>query len=254
MPKYGGQFSTLISSGLVVTITAVVVITTVFSVLISNIQSDLNAANTRSDNQIQVLQQTVLDLAEATSVNITYDVLSSIGHCEILKGCNDDTYSGTYRILIAHTGSLSVLAVEIGPFTTFYAKKKKKNIIGLRAHGVSRIINCFNEGDPVLLEDILGYFETFYPKVMFLSASQLANFNLTGPNLGNGVGKTFYVDNYGRQSYLIGIVGNTGDTQLTFYWEPDFDACAGDEFDLIAPTIFPIGVLSFTAPTPLQKR
>lgn len=236
------------------------VIAIVFGVLITDLRNDLNSANARSTSSTGALQELVMELAEMGGLNTTYEEIVS-GHCQTNNGCFDDVYIGSYRLLLARVGPLTALVAEVGPLATLDVKKKKldphtrtaKRRGTARAPGDGRTVECYNDGDPFLLGELFnGQLPVL--QVGFLTSGQIANFNLTGPNVGNGAGQSFWLTWTMSQNYAFSFLSAHGDVALHFVWYPDL--ISAQEIGLISlpPTKFTLGVVSSLGSTTKRKR
>lgn len=241
-----------LTGGVVVAILMSAALAIVFGVLHANLQNQLNTANANLDT----LEMFTMELAEASGMNTTYEELVT-GRCEIEKGCAGDIYSGAFRVLLAHTGPFTAVVAEVSPFDTLEAKKKKKrdsipsrSITG-RAPGQILSFNCVQNPPSTINFRLLLKSTASQLGISLLTPGQLANFNLTGPNIGNGAGQTKY--EVGYQTQNIFFYANF-DVYFELAWYPDFVPCAGDVFDLTAPTKFTLGPVLSTIGSSKKKR
>ena len=263
-----------LTAGVVVAIILSIVLAVVFGVVNANLRNDLNAATNdlaTANTNLDTLEMFAMELAEMSGMNTTYEEFAT-GRCEIPKGCAADIYSGAYRLLLARTGPFTSVIAEVSPFDTLEAKKKKKDDVlsheMFRSRGMSNRapgqvfeIVCPHPPDGREILNGLLQFTTNPRGTIVLTSGQIANFNLTGPNIGNGAGQTRVEPAFPEESvwYLSGMT----DLRFFFYWYPDYVPCAGDVFDLIAPTKFVLGAARLSidsskkrdiAPGPVQRQ
>ncbi len=254
----GGTGVAVSIGGAVLSLVACVAIAATFSVLVANLNNRVDTLTTQlntSGATIRMLEETVVELVEASGINITYTEFAT-GYCELYKGCNNDLYHGTFRLLLGQAGPFLVLVGEIGVFDTLVVRKREdphpKRPV--RAPGDTLELFCYNEGPGVESE--------FFPDLStttstrFLTPAQLANFNLTGPNLGNGGGLSF-VDGpplMGSQQTYSFYYFLDSQMSVTLYWYPDYAPCDGDDFNLLAPTRFTIAVTPFIGSFSKKKK
>lgn len=236
-----------LTAGVVVAIILSIVLAVVFGVVNVNLRDDMNAKLAAANTDIATLEMFAMELAEMSGMNTTYEEFAT-GRCEIPKGCAADIYSGAFRLLFARTGPFSAMVAEVSPFDTLEAKKRKSetnrdetvhSITG-RAPGQFLTITC-TITSPFGLSTLNTLLRVANGAVQ-LTPGQLANFNLTGPNIGNGAGQTKWDINLPFQTYVQAT--NLKVLSIIFSWYPDYVPCAGDVFDLIAPTKFTLGLPS----------
>lgn len=271
LPSTATSWLVGLTTGVVVAIILSIVLAVVFGVVNVNLRDDLNAKLATASADIATLEMFAMELAEMSGFNTTYEEFAT-GRCEIPKGCAADIYSGAYRLLLARTGPFTSVIAEVSPFDTLEAKKKKKDDVlshemfrsrgmSSRAPGQVFEIICPHPPDGREILNGLLQFVANPRGTILLTSGQIANFNLTGPNIGNGAGQTRFRPDFPEESvwYLSGML----DLRLFFYWYPDYVPCAGDVFDLIAPTKFALGAARLSidsskkrdiAPGPAQRQ
>lgn len=249
-----------LTAGVVAAIILSIVLAVVFGVVNANLRNDLNAATNdlaTANTNLDTLEMFAMELAEMSGMNTTYEEFAT-GRCEIPKGCAADIYSGAFRLLFARTGPFSAIVIELSPFDTLEAKKRKREtnrdetIYSITGRAPGQLLTIICTIPPPLGIATLQAFLRVANGIAQLNPGQLANFNLTGPNIGNGAGQTKADPVLSFQTYAQAVNANV--VSISFLWYPDYVPCAGDVFDLIAPTKFTLGLPLSSIGSSKKKR